>query len=60
MNRMAYITPEKPMQDGFVESFNGHMLEELLSKTMFRNLAHARIMITAWADDLNTERSHSA
>ena len=33
---------------------------ELLNETMFRNLAHARIVIAAWAADYNTERPHSA
>ncbi len=55
-----YIAPGKPMQNGFVESFNGRMRDELLNETMFRNLAHARIVITAWANDYNTERPHSA
>ena len=48
------------MQNGFVESFNGRMRDELLDETMFRNLAHARIVIAAWANDYNTERPHSA
>lgn len=55
-----YIAPGKPMQNGFAESFNGRMRDELLNETMFRNLAHARIVITAWAADYNTERPHSA
>jgi len=55
-----YIAPGKPMQNGFVESFNGRMRDELLNETMFRNLAHARIVIAAWAADDNTERPHSA
>jgi len=42
-----YIAPDKPMQNGFVESFNGRMRDELLNETMFRNLAHARVMIAA-------------
>ena len=36
------------------------MRDELLNETMFRNLAHARIVITAWATDYNIERPHSA
>ena len=55
-----YIAPGKPMQNGFVESFNGRMRDELLNETMFRNLAHARVVIPAWAADYNTERPHSA
>ena len=55
-----YIAPGKPMQNGFVESFNGRMRDELLNETMFRNLAHARVVIAAWAAGYNTERPHSA
>ena len=46
-------------RNGFVESFNGRMRDELLNDTMFRNLAHARAMIAARAADYNTERPHS-
>ena len=55
-----YIAPGKPMQNGFVESFNGRMRDELLNETMFRNLAHARVVIRDWAHDYNTNRPHSA
>ena len=55
-----YIAPGKPMQNGFVKSFNGRMRDELLNETMFRTLVHARAVITAWAADYNTERPHSA
>ena len=55
-----YIAPGKPMQNGFVESFNGRMRDELLNETMFRTMAHARAIIRAWANDYNKERPHSA
>lgn len=55
-----YIAPGKPMQNGFVESFNGRMRDEFLNETLFRNLAHARDLIAAWGNDYNTERPHSA
>lgn len=55
-----YIAPGKPMQNGFVESFNGRMRDEFLNETLFRNLAHARDLITAWVTDYNTARPHSA
>ncbi|MCC5972358.1 MAG: transposase, partial [Pararhodobacter sp.] len=55
-----YIAPGKPMQNGFVESFNGRMRDEFLNETAFRNLAHARDLIAAWVDDYNTQRPHSA
>lgn len=59
-NEWHWVAPGKPMQNGFVESFNGPMSDEMLNETMFRNLAHARAVITAWAADYNTERPHSA
>ena len=55
-----YIAPGKPMQNGFVESFNGRMRDELLNEALFRNIAHARDLIAAWVTDYNTERPHSA
>jgi transposase InsO family protein len=55
-----YITPGKPMQNGFVESFNGRMRDKLLNEPLFRGLDHARSVIARWAEDYNTERPHSA
>jgi putative transposase len=55
-----YITPGKPMQNGFVESFNGKMRDELLNETLFFSLDHARQVIAEWVDDYNTTRPHSA
>jgi len=55
-----YIAPGKPMQNGFVESFNGRMRDELLNETMFRDMTHARTAIRSWATDYNEERPHSA
>jgi putative transposase len=48
------------MQNGFCESFNGRMRDELLNETLFLGLGHARTKIAAWALDFNTERPHSA
>lgn len=42
------------MQNGFVESFNGRMRDELLNETLFRGLDHSRSVIARWADDYNT------
>ena len=55
-----YITPGKPMQNGYVESFNGKMRDELLNETLFFSLDHARKAITEWVEDYNTSRPHSA
>ena len=55
-----YIAPGKPMQNGYVESFNGRMRDELLTETLFISLAHARVEIAAWVEDYNRERPHSS
>ncbi len=55
-----YIEPGKPMQNGYVESFNGRMRDELLNETLFHGLDHARAVIEAWAEDYNTQRPHSS
>jgi transposase InsO family protein len=55
-----YIAPGKPMQNGFVESFNGRMRDELLNETLFLDLDQARQLIGAWVADYNTARPHSA
>lgn len=55
-----YIQPGRPMQNGYVESFNGRMRDELLNETLFLSLAHARVEIAAWVDDYNRERPHSS
>jgi putative transposase len=54
-----YIAPGKPMQNGFIESFNGRLRDELLNETLFTSLAQARVAITLWRTDYNTARPHS-
>jgi putative transposase len=55
-----YIAPGKPQQNGFIESFNGRLRDELLNETLFRSLAHARTALAAWQLDYNTVRPHSS
>ena len=55
-----YIAPGKPMQNGYVESFNGKMRDELLNETLFFSLDQARSTITTWMEDYNTTRPHSS
>ena len=40
-----YIEPGKPQQNGFVESFNGRLRDELLNETLFHSLPHARAVL---------------
>ena len=39
------IAPGKPQQNGFNESFNGRLRDELLNETLFRSLGHARSVL---------------
>jgi len=55
-----YIAPGKPTQNGFIESFNGRMRDELLNESLFFGLDHARRAIGAWVADYNTQRPHSS
>jgi putative transposase len=55
-----FIAPGKPMQNGFCESFNGRMRDELLNESLFFGLDHARTRIADWANDYNGQRPHSA
>ena len=54
-----YIAPGKPQQNGFNESFNGRLRDELLNETLFRSLPHARVVLQAWRRDYNETRPHS-
>ncbi len=54
-----YIAPGKPMQNAFIESFNGRLRDELLNETLFRSLSHARAALERWRSDYNMTRPHS-
>jgi putative transposase len=54
-----YIAPGKPQQNGYNESFNGRLRDELLNETLFRSLTHARAVLETWRRDYNEERPHS-
>ena len=52
-----YITPGKPIQNGFVEGSNGRMREDFLGETLFFNLAHACDLLAIWVAACNMERA---
>ncbi|WP_165055318.1 integrase core domain-containing protein, partial [Methylocystis sp. MJC1] len=58
--KWRYIAPGKPMQNGFCESFNGRMRDELLNETLFFGLDHARAKIGEWVSDNSHRRPHSS
>ncbi len=55
-----YIAPGRPMQNGYIESFNSRMRDELLNESLFIDLNQARQLISAWVTDYNTARPHSS
>ena len=55
-----YIAPGKPVQNAFVESFNGRFRDECLNEEVFAGLAEARAVIERWRRDYNQVRPHSA
>ena len=55
-----YIEPGKPIQNAFVESFNGRLRDELLNETLFRSLGHASATLAEWRDDYNGCRPHTS
>lgn len=55
-----HLQPGKPIQNAFVESFNGRLRDECLNETAFRSLAHARELIAEWHDDYNCRRPHTS
>ncbi len=55
-----YIAPGKPMQNGFVESFNGRLRDECLNEHLFRSYSQARRIIEHWGYDYNNERPHTS
>ena len=55
-----YIAPGKPVQNAFVESFNGRFRDECLNEVVFAGLAEARAVIERWRRDYNEVRPHSA
>jgi transposase InsO family protein len=58
--RTAYISPGSPWENGYVESFNAQIRNELLNGEIFYTLKEAQIMIDGWRRHYNTVRPHGA
>jgi putative transposase len=58
--RLHFIDPGKPIQNAYIESFNGKFRDECLNQHWFVDLEDARQIIAAWRDDYNQHRPHSA
>lgn len=58
--KLKLIQAGKPTQNAYIESFNGKFRDECLNEHWFRDLHHAREIISAWRLDYNENRPHSA
>ena len=58
--QLAFIEPGKPVQNAFIESFNGKLRDECLNENWFVSLYDAQETIEAWRVDYNALRPHSA
>jgi len=55
-----FIEPGSPWENGYVESFNGKLRDELLNREIFYSLQEAEVLIEQWRIEYNTIRPHSA
>jgi len=53
-----YIEPGNPWENGYIESFNGRMRDELLNGEIFYTLKEAQVLIEMWRREYNTIRPH--
>ena len=58
--KTLFIEPGSPRENGYVESFNGKMRDELLNREIFYTLKEAQVLIEGWRKEYNTIRPHSS
>ena len=58
--QLDFIRPGKPVENAFIESFNGRLRDECLNVHQFTSLVEAQTIIEAWRVDYNTRRPHSS
>ena len=58
--RTLFIEPGSPWENGYVESFNGKLRDELLNREVFTTLTEAQILIERWRKEYNQVRPHSS
>lgn len=58
--KTAYITRGSPCENGFIESFNARLRDELLDGEIYYSLAEAKIVIESWRRHYNTVRPHGS
>ncbi|MFC2067992.1 integrase core domain-containing protein, partial [Chloroflexota bacterium] len=64
LNRLGvktlYIEPGSPWENGYIESFNGKLRDELFNREIFTTLYEAQVLIEQWRKEYNQVRPHSA
>lgn len=58
--KTLYITPGSPWENGYIESFNGKLADELLEREVFDTLHEAKVLIERWRVQYNTIRPHGS
>jgi transposase InsO family protein len=58
--KTLFIEPGSPWENGYIESFNGKLRDELLNREVFYTLAEAKVLIEEWRREYNGFRPHSA
>jgi len=58
--KTAYIEPGSPWENGYCESFNSKLRDELLNMEIFSSLNEAKVLIEGWRRHYNTQRPHSS
>jgi putative transposase len=58
--KTLFIEPGSPWENGYIESFNGKLRDELINLEVFDSLAEAKVLFEAWRKDYNEIRPHSA
>lgn len=57
---LSFIRPGKPVENAYIESFNGRFRDECLNEHWFVSMRHAKRLIEEWRVEYNTERPHSS
>jgi transposase InsO family protein len=58
--KTLYIEPGSPWENGYVESFDGKLRDELLNGETFYTLREAQVLVERWRQEYNTVRPHSS
>ena len=58
--KTLFIEPGSPWENGYIESFNGKLRDELLNREIFTTLEEAKVLIGQWRKEYNQVRPHSA